>query len=187
MILNALGWFIIFSYFAFNFDDGAATCLANDSEGEKGSGHYVPLDKEPIHGKYAEVSETMRTGFMRFSVLALIMLGVNSSFSLFDMERKDFASLQRMAGIPVSICWLILWISMFITRYSTAGEICSGMYIESADYEKDPNVEAKYVIEMGLFIKFIWWLFFIFFLFVVMGVTILCCLMMKNTQHRQGR
>ena len=66
-----------------------------------------------------------------------------------------------------------------------AGEICAGMYLTSEDYEKDQNIEAKYVIEMGLFIKFMWWMIFIAIVLLLILMTILFCLVLKNAQQRR--
>ena len=180
MILNYIGWCIIYSYFTYNFDEGAETCLASDADSPK---DYHQLDKAPSHGKFEEVGSVWRMAFFRLHVVSIILTGVWSS--VFFLERKDFTSLLQWTTVPLGIFWLIQWILLFFSRYSMAGEICAGMYLTSEDYEKDQNIEAKYLVEMGLFIKFIWWFTFICVAILVIAMTILLCVVLKQAQDRR--
>ena len=53
-----------------------------------------------------------------------------------------------------SFAWyLIVWLFMFIERFSHPGKVCSGDYLEDMDSEKG------YLIDTGLFVMFIWRIF----------------------------
>ena len=145
--LNCLGFVSIFLYFAYNFDSGAARCFAYTTEKE--SNEHV-LDGKPQHGGYTDVAMTMRGWFGALACLFGLM-GSLWAAMLFG-DAKQWAPIVIGVGNPFGVIHITCWIFLFISRYSFAGEVCSGSYLTAEDYEKDPDIERKYLVDMGAFI-----------------------------------
>ena len=183
MVLNIAGFMFIFFYFAYNLDDGAEGCIAFTTESE--ANEHV-LDGKPQHGGYTDVGTTMRGWFGALTVIAGFILALWAGIWLSDSP-KAFIDTITGLGNPIGFMHLICWVFLFISRYSFAGEVCSGMYLTAEDYDKDSDIERKYLIDMGMFIKFVWWFWFCIFLLFLIGLSILFIVTMRDVQNRPPR
>ena len=52
-------------------------------------------------------------------------------------EPKWYMQKIERFGIPVGIVWMILWIILFLSRNSFAGQVCAGSYLTDEDYVED--------------------------------------------------
>ena len=170
-LLNIAGFVFIFAYFAFNLDDGPNSCLAFTTEKED---NEHALDGKPQHGSYTDVGATMRGWFGSLAIL-FSFLGSFYLVIVLGGDVKRYSSIIMGISNPIGFLHLVCWIFLFICRYSFAGEVCSGAYLTAEDYEKDEDIERKYLIDMGLFIQFVWWFWFIIFLLAVVAFTVLIC------------
>ena len=101
---------------------------------------------------------------------------VGASLSPYYMKELNsaFFALQCIM-VPALLTVLVMWIYLFLKRFTFAGAVCAGTYLQDADYDKNSDVEKDYVVDMGLFIKFIaiWQL-----ILVVLLVTIFVCVIL---------
>ena len=120
-----------------------------------------------------------------FGALAVLfgLMGALWTAILFG-DAKRYAPILIGVGNPFGVLHLTCWIFLFISRYSFAGEVCSGSYLTAEDYEKDSDIERKYLIDMGALIRFVWWLWFLSFILLIALGTVLFCVTMRNTQNR---
>ena len=79
--------------------------------------------------------------------------------------------------VPALLTVLVMWIYLFLKRFTFAGAVCAGTYLQDEDYDKDPDVEKYYVVDMGLFIKFvaIWQLILV----CILVLMIVCIIIIK--------
>ena len=77
--------------------------------------------------------------------------------------------------VPGLLTILVMWIYLFLKRFTFAGAVCAGTYLQDEDYDKDSDVERYYVVDMGLFIKFIaiWQLILVCFIVLILTCVII--------------
>ena len=115
------------------------------------------------------MAETFRNPFIIMAICAMINLTASlSPYYIDKTRRKDVYAYYMFAAVPGMILALVCWIFLFFQRFSFPGQVCSGVYLADDDYDKDPKIEAKYTVDMGLFIKFT------FILFICL-ITWVCC------------
>ena len=79
----------------------------------------------------------------------------------------------------------LFWIYLFMKRFAFSGAVCSGVYLTDEDYDKDSDVENKYLVLNGLFIKIV---FFFWLLVIGCIMTAICggaLAHLKNTEDRR--
>ena len=123
-----------------------------------------------MNAHYENVGASFRTNFIRLAVICTFW--VVSWASPWFLRPKQYIKLFNLST-PCGCLWLICWILLWFQRYAHSGVVCSGMYLETEDYEKDPDIELKYMVESGMFIKFIWWVYFIIIVLGCFGFTLI--------------
>ena len=108
------------------------------------------------------------------AVIAMIA----SLLSPYYMKELNSAfHVMQFIMVPGALTVLVMWIYLFVKRFTFAGAVCSGAYLQDADYDENPDVEKNYVVDMGLFIKFI---AIMQLVCVALLITIFTCIILIN-------
>ena len=135
----------VYSYFALGFDDDPDSCIANENVDEN---HKLEKSELKHLKSYDDVGADMRFGFRWLLVLVLLeLLGFFAIRYYFVMEERKW-KVRMFLQRPVLLAQAVAWVYLFVVRFKETGSICSGAYLEDQDSDRG------YLLEMGLFIKF---------------------------------
>ena len=149
--LNLAGFLFIYGYFASGFADDGATCLANLNCLNEKDEKRIDEDSDQADNAIVEnESSNFQFLFLQLFILTVIQaVGLYYNHIFIEDDNKR-APVLYFCIFPSLLWYLVVWVFMFIERFSHRGKVCSGDYLGISDSEEG------YLIDTGLFIIFIW-------------------------------